>query len=115
MTSIDEFIPRRHQEQGSGEKPDQPIANLDLLIQRVAAASIADIDGVIIELKRGRDALHRQGERLSADISRYASLNQAVMTATKIIGENLKQRNLGAPVNREQALADLNAKWLGGN
>jgi hypothetical protein len=113
--TIDEFIPRRHQEQGSGETPDQPLPNLDSLIQRVAGASITDIDEVIIELNRVRDALHRQGERLSADISRYASLNQAVMTATKIIGENLKQRNLGAPVNREQALADFKAKWLGRN
>jgi hypothetical protein len=87
MTEIREFIPRRHLERGSDATAARPAANLDSLIQRVAGASIDEIDEVISELKWLRDALHREGERLSGDIARYARLNQSLMAAMKVISE----------------------------
>lgn len=55
---------------------------------------------------RTRDMLAREGERLRDEITRYATLNQHLMTAMKVIAENL-QRWKGESVNREQALAPL--------
>ena len=114
MTEIHEFIPHRHRERSSDETAARPAANLDSLIQRVAGASTDEIDEVISELKRMRDALHREGERLSGDIARYASLNQSLMAAMKIVSENLKEWK-DAPVTRDRELADFKARWLGGN
>ena len=88
--------------------------NLNSLIRRVAYASVDEIDGVILELKRVRDALDSERERLIRDIARYASLNHSLMTAMKIISERLKQWE-GTPKSREQAMADFKARWLGGN
>jgi hypothetical protein len=39
--------------------------------------------------------LRREGERLCQDLSGYASLNQAAMTAMKVIGDSLKQWSRG--------------------
>lgn len=58
--------------------------------------------------------LAREGERLRDEITRYATLNQHLMTAMKVIAENL-QRWKGESVNREQALADYKSRWLGGD
>jgi hypothetical protein len=105
--------PRR--ERSEGNAPAEPAAeNLNSLIRRVAYASVDEIDGVILELKRVRDALDSERERLIRDIARYASLNHSLMTAMKIISERLKQWE-GTPMSREQAMADFKARWLGGS
>ena len=113
MTELYEFIPRRHREQSSETAAQPAASNLDTQIQRFAGASVAEIDEVVLELGRLRDALHREGERLSGDVARYASLNQSLMAAMKVISENLKEWK-GAPMTREQTLADFKARWLGG-
>ena len=74
-----------------------------------------EIDQVILELQRVRDMLHGENERLSREIVRYASLSQHLMTAMKIIGENLKQWKGNAPESREQLMAEFKSRWLGGN
>jgi hypothetical protein len=45
--------------------------------------------------------LHGEGERLSREIARYASLSQHLVSAMKVIAENLIQWK-GASVSREQ-------------
>ena len=84
------------------------------LIRRVAGASAEEIDQVILELQRVRDMLDGEGERLSREIARYASLNQHLMAGMKVIAENLKQWK-GAAVSREQLMAEFKSRWLGGN
>jgi hypothetical protein len=78
---------------------DAPAENLNTLIQRVAAASMEEIDRVILELQGMRDTLRSEGERVSRDISGYASLNHASMSAMRVIGDNLK-RWRDAPINK---------------
>jgi hypothetical protein len=74
------------------EKPNE-------LIRRVAGASIEEIDRVIRELESVRGMLRSEGERLSREIARYASLSHASTTAMKVIADSLKQWN-EAPRNQ---------------
>ncbi|MGE5166257.1 MAG: hypothetical protein ACM3IH_19855 [Sphingobacteriales bacterium] len=118
MTQIHEFtrrdggLPRRERRQDSTDA-DPPAENLNSLIRRVGGASMDEIDAVILELKRVRDTLDTERERLIRDITRYASLNHSLMIAMKIISEKLKQSE-GTP-SREQSMADFKARWLGGS
>ena len=65
--------------------------NLNSLIRRVSGASMEEIDRVILELQGVRDMLRKNGERVGREISGYASLSHAAMTAMKVIGDSLKQ------------------------
>ena len=65
--------------------------SMDGLIGRIGRASIEEIDRVILELQEVRNLLCNQGERLSHEIARYASLSRMSMTAMKSISDNLKQ------------------------
>jgi hypothetical protein len=58
-----------------------------------------EIDRVILELQGVRDTLRSGGERVSRDISGYASLSHASMSAMRVIGDNLRQWR-DAPINK---------------
>jgi hypothetical protein len=96
---------------GRDARADQAAAYLDSLIQRVASASTDEITEVILDLKRMRDAVHGS-ERWGGDIADYARLNQSVMATMKVISESLRRGK--QPLTREQALADLKVRLLGG-
>jgi hypothetical protein len=66
-----------------------PIDGINSLIERVAGASVAEIEHVIVELTRVRDMLRNEGERVQREIAGYASLSQAAMTSMKIIADSL--------------------------
>jgi hypothetical protein len=59
-----------------------------------------------------RDALNGKSERWSDDIAGYARLNQSVVATMKVISESLRRGK--RPLTREQALADLKVRLLGG-
>ncbi len=65
--------------------------NLNVLIRRVCSGSMEEIDRVILELQSVRVMLRQEGERLSREISGYASLSHASMTAMKVIADSLAQ------------------------
>jgi hypothetical protein len=69
---------------------DRSAENLDGLIQRVAGASMDEVDHVIRELESIREMLRNEGERVSQQIAGYAGLCQASMTAMKILSNSLK-------------------------
>ncbi len=74
------------------ETPQDPAAdNLDSLIRRVSGASMEEIDRVIIELQGVREMLRKEGERVNREITGYASLSHAAVTAMRVIGDSLKQ------------------------
>jgi hypothetical protein len=81
---------RRQRSEGDGAA-DPTADNLNALIRRVAGASMEEIDRVILELQGIRDMLRSEGERVSRELSGYASLSHASMTAMKVIGDSLKQ------------------------
>ena len=65
--------------------------NLSALIRRVSGQSMEEIDRVSLELQRVRDTVRAEGERVSREITGYASLNHALMSATKMIADSLQQ------------------------
>jgi hypothetical protein len=73
------------------QAPDPVTDNLNALIRRVSGASLDEIDRVILELQSVREMLRTEGDRVSREISGYASLSHAAMTAMKVISESLTQ------------------------
>jgi hypothetical protein len=63
--------------------------HLDALIRCVAASSMDEIDNVIHELKKRREMLRNEGERVSREIASYASLSQLSVSLMKAISDSL--------------------------
>src|SRR5437764_3001264 len=70
---------------------DTAVTNVNSLIQRVAGASLSEIENLITELERLRDMLHAEGQRVQREIAGYAQLSHAAMKSTRIIAENMTQ------------------------
>jgi hypothetical protein len=70
---------------------DTAVTNVNSLIQRVAGASLSEIENLISELERLRDMLHAEGQRVQREIAGYAQLSHAAMKSTRIIAENMTQ------------------------
>ena len=73
------------------EPSPEVTVNVNSLIQRVAGASIAEIEKLISELESLRDLLHSEGQRVQREISGYAQLSQAAMKSTRMIADNVTQ------------------------
>ena len=112
MTDSRKLMGLHRRADGRDARSDQAAAYLDSLIQRVASASTDEITEVILDLRRMRDAVRGKSERWGGDIADYARLNQSVMETMKIISESLRRGK--QPLTREQALADLKVRLLGG-
>ena len=73
------------------QSPEVSVNNVNSLIQRVAGASIQEIENLISELEGLRDLLHAEGKRVQREISGYAQLSQAAMKSTRMIADNVEQ------------------------
>jgi len=73
------------------QSPEVSVDSVNSLIQRVAGASIRDIENLIAELESLRDLLHAEGKRVQREISGYAQLSQAAMKSTRMIADNVEQ------------------------
>jgi hypothetical protein len=71
--------------------PEVTVNNVNSLIQRVAGASIAEIENLISELESLRDLLHAEGQRVQREISGYAQLSQAAMKSARMIADDVTQ------------------------
>ena len=76
---------------GQSLDSDQTVTNVNSLIQRVAGASLGEIESLIGELERLRDMLHSEGQRVQREIAGYAQLSHAAMKSARIIAENMAQ------------------------
>jgi hypothetical protein len=82
-------IPSSHYSDGEAVA-DPTSGQLNGLLQQLADASIAEIDRIILELQGVRDMLRGEGERLSNEIARYATLNNLTMTLVRSVADRLK-------------------------
>ena len=73
------------------QSPEVSVNNVNSLIQRVAGASVRDIENLISELESLRDLLHAEGKRVQREISGYVQLSQAAMKSTRMIADNVEQ------------------------
>ena len=73
------------------ESGDQGAQQVNSLIQRVAGASVLEIEKLISELQGLRDFLRSEGERVQREIAGYVQLSDAAMKSTKIIADSVTQ------------------------
>ncbi len=89
---VREFIRRDvNARRGPQTGPHAGVENATSLIDRVAGASIEEIDRLIVELQGMREMLQREGERVRHELSNYAGLSQSAMHSMKIISDTLAQ------------------------
>jgi len=78
-------------QQPQAQLGNEPVNNINSLIQRVAGTSVSEIENLIGELEGLRELLHTEGQRVLREISGYAQLSQAAMKSTRLIAENVSQ------------------------
>ncbi|HXX26721.1 MAG TPA: hypothetical protein VEJ40_08700 [Pseudolabrys sp.] len=110
---IREFVRRdvaflRRQQRLETDGSENVSDNLNSLIRRVSGASMEEIDRVILELQSVRDMLRNEGERVGREITGYASLSHAAMTAMKVIADSLKQWKDGPDGQPRQGRRSVN-------
>jgi hypothetical protein len=78
---------------------DSPAESVNSLVQRVAGASLSEIDNVMEELRIMRDFLRTEGDRVQREVASYATLSHTAMASMKIISESMVQWRgaVGAP------------------
>jgi predicted PilT family ATPase len=64
---------------------------INTLLDRVAGASIEEIDRVIRELQAMRDTLVSEGDRVQREVARFAGLSQTAMASVRVIADSLTQ------------------------
>jgi hypothetical protein len=88
-------LPRRDvafQRKRPGEPPPEQVMNhASSVLQRVAVASVSEIESLIVELERLRDFLRQEGVRIQREIEGYARLSEEATKSTKIIAESVAQ------------------------
>jgi multidrug resistance efflux pump len=86
-----------------GTETDTEIAPL---IQKVGAASIAEIDRLIAELREAKSYLLSEGERIEKEMVRYANLTQMALASAKIIFDAVSQWH---PARKQQNASEVTA------
>jgi len=59
------------------------------LVREISLDSIREIDRVIDDLKKLRDKLENESNRIQADIAGYSSLNLSAVQLTKIVSDSV--------------------------
>jgi hypothetical protein len=69
------------------------------LIQKIGAASIAEIEKLILELQETRNFLESERERIQRETARYINLTERAMASIRIIFDTLSGwRQAGHPM-----------------
>jgi hypothetical protein len=68
---------------------EQATSELSNLLHQVSLQSTREVDRLIDDLKRLREKLEEQGNRVQRNIVEYASLSQSVVQLTKIVSEGM--------------------------
>jgi hypothetical protein len=69
------------------------------LVQKIGAASIAEIETLILELQEARNFLESERERIQRETARYINLTERAMASISIIFDTLSGwRQAGHPM-----------------
>jgi hypothetical protein len=68
------------------------VEDVNSLIQGVAKATVAEVEGIIGELETMRDMLRAEGDRVQREFASYVSGNQALTASLQLVAENLAGR-----------------------
>ena len=90
-----EHIAFQRQQRSQANSANDPAAQLNTVVNRVASASLEEIDRVIRALEGVRDMMRNEGERVSREVAGYASLSHAAVTAMKVISDSIKEWKVG--------------------
>ncbi len=80
---------------------DAAVGSVNNLINRVAGASLSEIETLIAELEGLRTLMHNEGQRIQRELAGYAQLGQTAMKSTRMIADNLAQWRRSAPEPRQ--------------
>ncbi|SRR5437660_8065093 len=73
------------------EGDDREVGRVNSLVQRVAGASVLEIEKLVSELQGLRDFLHREADRFQREMTGYVHLSDAAMKSTTIIADSVSQ------------------------
>ena len=90
-SNVDQSVFSRRQPDTANIGGEIAAQNLNALIRRVAGTSMGEIDRVMRELESVREMLRSEDERVSREISSYASLNHTATTAMQVIADSINQ------------------------
>jgi hypothetical protein len=79
------------QQRSHANSANDPAAQLNAVVNRVASASLEEIDRVIRTLEGVRDMMREEGERVSREVAGYASLSHAAVTAMRVMADSIKE------------------------
>jgi len=65
--------------------------SVSVLVQRVAGASLNELDSMIEELRSMREWLRAEGERVQREIAGYATMSHTAAASMKAIAESMAQ------------------------
>ncbi len=83
------------QQRSEAVSANDPAADLNEVVQRVAGTSLVEIDRVIRLLDGVRDMMRNEGQRVSREIAGYASLSHSVSTAMTVMSDSIKEWKSG--------------------
>jgi len=83
------------QQRSQANSANDPAAQLNAVVNRVASASLEEIDRVIRTLEGVRDMMRNEGERVSREVAGYASLSHAAVSAMKVMSDSIKEWKVG--------------------
>jgi len=89
----------------SALRKPEPVPNptdVSPLIQRVAGASMTEIEGLIAELQRMRDYLRTEGERVQRELAAYAQVSETSLRYAEIMSDNMEQWKTGMATARAE-------------
>jgi|RhiMethySRZTD1v2_1073278.scaffolds.fasta_scaffold1228307_2 hypothetical protein len=89
-----------HEELSTQGETEKEVA---LLIHKIGASSIAEIERVLAELEQAKNHLQSEGERIEREVARYTNLTQLTSVSTKIIFDAVSQ--LHRPGNQQKTNA----------
>ncbi len=81
-----DFVPPRRR---PSERERDLTGHVGTLMKRMAEDTLREVDDLIAKLKRRREQLLAESERVQRQIVEYAQMSQSTMQSTKIISESL--------------------------